>query len=183
MSIIYTTADGRVYETGDGAVLVIGTSLLTGMITDRTWEDVNRWRLLRNKGLAGMTVDERSEWMNPMKGRYDYTDLNRVEVAVRVISNRVRELGYVHPSLTTKTNWTRDDVPTREDWERYFSNVETLRSVIPVFDTTPDTPVVGQKLNYARANDIEQILVDIDDVAMKIQDSWQYAGDFYLGEV
>lgn len=183
MSIIYTTADGKAYTAADGSVLVLDGSTKLSLITDRTKADVDRWRVLHNKGWEGMTEDERSEWLGQMKGRYDHTDWNRVEDAVRTLSERVREWGYTHPSLTTKINWTRDDVPSRTEWERYFGNVAILRNAIRVFDNTPPAPTVNQKLNYERANDLEQILTDIDDVTVKIKDSWLYAGDIYLGEV
>lgn len=184
MATIYTTADGKAYTTENGTVLIIGDpSVLAGLITDRTQADVDRWRTLRDKGWERMTEAERSEWLGRMKGRYDHTDWNRVEEAVRVVSERVREWGYTHPSLTTKTNWTQEDVPSHEDWERYFGNVAILRNAIPVFDETPVAPVVAQKLNYVRANNLEQILVDIDSVTEKIRDSWCYAGDIYFGEV
>lgn len=183
MSTIYTTADGKAYITENGTVLIIGNPLLAGLITDRTQEDVNRWSILRDKGWERMTEDERSEWLGQMKGRYNHTDWNRVEEAVGVLSERVREWGYTHPHLTVKTDWNREDVPTREDWERYFGNVAVLRSAVRVTDKTPGAPTVHHRFNYARANDLEQILVDIDSVTEKIQESWCYAGDIYLGEV
>ncbi len=40
------------------------------LITDRTGQDVSRWRELHDKGWLGMTEAEQSEWMGEMKGRY-----------------------------------------------------------------------------------------------------------------
>lgn len=153
------------------------------LITDRTQADVDRWKLLHDRGLTRMSAAEQAEWLGEMKGRYDHRDLNRVEQAVSIVSDMIRELGYVHPRLTVKTNWTREDISTRGDWERYFGNVATLREAITVLPSTPGTPSVNDRLNFERANELEQILVDIDDVAARIQKSWYYAGDIYLGEV
>lgn len=153
------------------------------LITDRTQSDVDRWKTLRDKGWLRMSAAEQAEWLAEMKGRYDYRDLNRVEQAVAVVSDLIRELGYVHPRLTVKTDWTREDIPTREDWERYFGNVATLRKAITILHSTPGVPSMNDRLNYEQANALEQILVDIDDVATRIPKSWLYAGDIYLGEV
>ena len=153
------------------------------LITDRTQSDVDHWKALRDKGWNRMSTAEQAAWLAEMKGRYDHRDFNRVEQAVSVVSDRLRELGYVHPPLTVKTDWTRAEIPTRGDWERYFGNVATLRKAITVLHSTPGMPSMNDRLNFERANALEQILVDIDDVATKISESWHYAGDISLGEV
>ena len=153
------------------------------LITDRTQSDVDRWKALRDKGWNRMSTAEQATWLAEMKGRYDHRDFNRVEQAVSVVSDRLRELGYVHPPLVVKTDWNRADIPTREDWERYFGNVATLRKAITVLHSTPGMPSMNDRLNFERANALEQILVDIDDVTTKISTSWHYAGDISLGEV
>ena len=153
------------------------------LITDRTSADVERWRTLHDKGWAAMTADERTEWLGEMKGRYTHTDMNRVESAVAVVSERLRELGYLHPHLSVKTDWSGSGLPTRVDIDRYFGNVAALRSSIAVLPGTPAAPTTKNKLNHQTANDLEKILVNIDDVATKIQRSWCYAGDISLGEV
>lgn len=43
-------------------------SVIDTLVTDRTAADVTRWRVLREKGLAGMTTDELTEWLAGMKG-------------------------------------------------------------------------------------------------------------------
>ena len=153
------------------------------LITDRTSADVERWKTLRDKGWNRMSAAEQAEWLGEMKGRYDHRDLNRVEQAVSLVSDMIREMGYVHPRLTVKTDWTREDIPNREDWTRYFSNVATLREAITVLHTTPGVPSMNDRLNHDRANALEQILVDIEDVVTRIQKSWYYTGEIYLGEV
>ena len=72
------------------------------LITDRTKADVERWKTLRDKGWNGMTEAERNEWLGVIvpkpsasKGMYTHRDMNRVESAVKQISERMRELGYL----------------------------------------------------------------------------------------
>ena len=153
------------------------------MIIDRTKQDVARWRELHDKGWDAMTAAERTEWLGEMKGRYNHTDMNRVESAVEALSARFVEEGYLASPLTVKTDWNRWSCPTLTDMERYLGNIERLRKLVPVYPTTPVTPTVKQKLDYNLANDIEKILVDLDDILTKIPQSVYRAGEIYSGEV
>ena len=182
MAVLYTTADGIPYGAADGTLLVLFSEDLE-LITDRTAADVERWRYLHDKGWQNMSDAEREEWQAQMNGRYDYRDLNRVENAVQSLSKRLKELGYLHGVQSINTGWTREDIPSLSDWKRYYENVSKLRDCIRVLDTTPAAPALPQKLNYVLANNLEQVLLDIDDVSTKITKSWCYAGDICLGEV
>lgn len=160
------------------------------LITDRTALDVERWIELRNKGWNGMSDSERSEWLgeltttpNAAKGMYSYKDLNRVESAVKALSERLNTLGYKHSPLTVKLNWTYTDEVWRGDMERYLNNIEALRETVTVFPNTPPTPTPNDNLNYTLANDIEKILVDIDTVATNIVKAKHYVGEIISGEV
>ena len=153
------------------------------LITDRTQADVDRWKALRDKGLQGMNADELAEWLGEMKGRYSHTDMNRVENAMLEISRNLRSLGYDVPSLFLKTNWTVRSIPTREDFDRCFGNVETLRGVLPLPATTPETPTTESRWNYIAANDLEKILEVIDEMTQKLVSARYYAGDIYAGEI
>jgi hypothetical protein len=152
------------------------------LITDRTARDVERWRLLHSKGWAAMTAAEKAEWQTSLKGAYNYVDMNRVESAVEFIANELTEAGYyVAPEV--KKNWTVKDHPTKDDMVRYYDNVELLRSILPVYSTTPKTPTLSKKMDYQVANNIEQILSDVDRRINGIKQSWYYAGDVFAGEI
>lgn len=153
------------------------------MITDRTEQDVARWKELHDKGWAAMTAAERAEWSGEMKGRYAATDMNRVEAAVDALSARFVEAGYLSAPLTVRTNWNMWGVPTRADMIRYLGNIATLRGLMVMYETTPEAPTINQPFNYERANDIEKILLDIDKLLTSIPQSWIYAGEIYSGEV
>ena len=165
-------------------------ALKPSFITDRTSGDVDRWRLLRDKGWLGMTEEERLEWLGETsvipaayRGMYTHNDMNRVENAVKIIVGIFEEAGYDVPILDTKTDWTHADVVTREDIERYYSNVAILRDFMAVYPDTPKAPTIKDRLNYLVANDIEKILMDVHGVANNISKSWYYAGDVCSGEV
>ena len=152
------------------------------LVADRTERDVERWRLLHRKGWDALTEAEKAEWKTALKGAYNYEDMNRVESAVVFIANRLGESGYfvapvVHPE------WHLGDHPTKADMDRYFGNIALLRSILPLYSTTPTAPTTGKKMDYLAANDIEKILSDIDRQITAINQSWYYAGDVFTGEV
>ena len=152
------------------------------LITDRTQRDVERWRLLHSKGYDALTDAEKAEWQTALKGAYNYVDMNRVESAVAFVANRLGELGYfVSPEV--KATWSITDHPTKADMNRYFGNIALLRSVLPLYQTTPKAPTTSKKMDYLVANDIEKILSDIDRQIATINQSWYYAGDVFTGEI
>lgn len=160
------------------------------LITDRTTRDVERWKMLRDKGWGAMTTEERREWLGEIsptpaasKGMYTHNDLNRVESAVKAILERFEEAGYKTPNLVVKTDWTYQDTVWRTDMERYYSNIATLRDFLVVYPTTPRAPTVNKKLDFKIANDIEKILTDVYEIATNLPKAWYYAGDVFSGEV
>ena len=160
-------------------------------VTDRTFEDVERWRVLRDKGWLGMTEAERMEWLGEVvptpaasKGMYTYKDMNRVETIVASHVQKLSALGYNFSDIVVKTDWSyTDGQPTRSDMERYLGNIRRLRNCFMVYPTTPAAPSIDQKLNYKLANDIEQILHDIDEIIDKGNESWYFSGEVFSGEV
>ena len=160
------------------------------MITNRTASDVERWRNLRDKGWANMSTSERQEWLGEItptpaasKGMYTHNDLNRVENAVKSVAKLLEESGMNVPRMTIKTDWTYRDRLMDSDIERYFSNISTLRGLFEGYSSIPNAPKVNEKLDFNVANNIEKILVDIGDIAIKIISSRYYSGEIFLGEV
>lgn len=134
---------------------------LLSLITDRTRADV-----------ANQTD----------KGFYNATDLNRVGAAVEYIAGRFAALGYACP-VTVKKDWLTSDAPTQRQMETYRQNIVTLRGQIAVMQSTPEAPASMTGLNYVKANDIEQILLDLDALIDKLIKSWCFSGEVYAGEV
>lgn len=159
------------------------SEIVLDLITDRTQGDVDRWRELHDKGFARMSAAERTEWLGQMKGRYNHEDMNRVERAVELLSERLTEYGYLPAPLVVKTNWTAEDTPYRGDIERYFNNIAILRGTMPFPEDTPDAPKIGDRLDYIVANNIEQILFYVNSFSNNTPDAWYRAGEIFSGEV
>lgn len=116
------------------------------------------------------------------KGFYNASDLNRVGAAVEYIAGRFAALGYACP-VTVKKDWLTSDAPTASQLETYRQNIVTLRSRIAVMASTPEAPASMAGLNYVKANNIEQILLDLDALITNITKSWYFSGELYAGEV
>lgn len=172
--------DKNIVDFAETYVFPVTTSV--EMITDRTQSDVSRWRELHDKGFAAMSDEERHEWLFSSKGSYNYTDMNRVETAVQYVASRLRDTGFVVDPIV-KTTWEVNEIPSRNDMNRYYNNVAELREIIPVYPTTPESPTIEQKLSHREANALEQILFDIDELLTKIQQACFYSGEIYAMEV
>lgn len=107
---------------------------------------------------------------NAVKGAYNYSDLNRVEMAVRDISE------LLEMNLVTKTDWSVWDVPLRDDINRYLGN---LRAIRERFSRPEMLPESLDKLTYTVANDIESFL----EIAYRCADAVYRVGDVFSGEV
>lgn len=116
------------------------------------------------------------------KGFYNAADLNRVGAAVEYVAGRFQSLGYDCP-VSVKKDWSESDTPTASQMETYRQNIATLRRQIAVMQSTPETPETIPQLDYIRANNIEQILLDLDALINKLIKSWYFSGELYAGEV
>ena len=185
------------------------------LVTDRTESDAAYAKVLSGKGLNGMSNTEKAEWLSGLKGAYNASDLNRVETAVAYLAETLRTLPDILKEyaaskgvawdaffdvpydplacdLTTKIDWSINDVPTFVQMKRYLSNVVTLCEALSL-DTTylPDSMV---KLNWQGANAIEKALESLDRAIKALETeikafldktaaAWMYSGDLYAGEV
>ena len=140
--------------------LTLYYGLLT-LITDRTAEDV-----------ANKTE----------KGFYNASDLNRVGAAVQYVAERFAAQGYA-VAVSPKTDWLASDIPTASELETYRQNIATLRALIAVMKSTPETPETMRFLDYIKANDIERILLDLDTLLTNAALAWYQSGEICAGEV
>ena len=156
VSLTAVTAAG----TSTNYALTLYYGLLT-LITDRTAEDV-----------ANKTA----------KGFYNASDLNRVGAAVQYVAERFTAQGYA-VTVSPKTDWLASDIPTVSELETYRQNIAALRGLIAVIKSTPETPETMRFLDYIKANDIEQILLDLDALLTNAALAWYQSGELYAGEV
>lgn len=138
------------------------------LITDRTKADVN----------AGNA-----------KGSYNASDLNRVGAAMNYVADRLKAQGY-DPHISPKTDWKDGDWVTPAAQAVYLGDLAELRKQFALYETTPEVPprILATAINsndgltYTWANDIEQILMDLDDSITRMKVSMFYAGEIYSGE-
>lgn len=124
------------------------------LITDRTQYHVALLNRLRRKRWSSMSASEKAAWYgDAAKGAYNYTDLNRVEMAVKELAT---ELGL---NLVTKTNWTLWDVPVASEMDRYLGNVVAIRDACPKEVDFPTLPDSMSGLTHEGANSIEEVLL------------------------
>lgn len=157
-------------------------SVIDTLVTDRTEADASRYSELRDKGWAEMTTAEKAEWVAGMKGAYNASDLNRVASAMAYLSQRFASAGYSVP-VSSPTDWANGDIPTKGDMDTYLDDLRRIRAALAVMDTTPSAPGSMDYLTWAKANDIEKILVDVDDALGRLLLSPFYSGEIYSGEV
>lgn len=148
------------------------------LITDRTQAHVDLLKRLRKKPEYSMDSSEKTQWLNvAAKGAYNYSDLNRVETAVGVLSEM---MGL---NLVTKTNWTLLDRPTRSDMSRYLGNVAKIREACATAPDMPQLPDSMDNLTYKDANNIEKVLLVAYETYETIASTWIRSGEIYSGEV
>lgn len=181
VDVEFLCTDGSLICT-DGAFLVLDIGSSLDLITDRTQRDVDRVEELAEKGWAAMTEQERAEWLGEMKGAYNASDMNRVGEAIAYVAGRFNGFGY-NIQVSPKTDWTVEDIPTASQMADYLSYVKALRNAVPVMDDTPAAPAEIYGRTHQEANDIEQILLDVDALISNIAAAWYYSGDLFAGEV
>lgn len=133
------------------------------LIYDRTQEDVE----------YASNHPESTEFL---KGAYNYTDLNRVETKVKELNELLNKYNYIAGITTIKLDWSKTDFFTKADSIRYLDNINKIRQVYVVKSTTPTTPTTLNNLNYIKANDIEKILADIEDLIHGMEQYFVYSG-------
>ena len=87
------------------------------------------------------------------------------------------------PEPVDPYTWYKEDSPTLSQMEQYLSNVAELRSVFELPDHAPQAPKSMVQLTTEKANDIESVLKEVENVIILIISSFWYSGEIYSGEV
>ena len=167
------------------------STVIDTLIYDRTQADIDRLYELKNKiltqGLSALTTDEKTEYMNGMRGAYNYGDLNRVGNATSYIANRmttipteldsyraergvsdddIYHVPYDPDTVTVnpKTDWAVADTPTLTQVTTYLNDITTVRKQLTLPTDTPQTPNTLDNLTFETANNIEKILFVVDKI-------------------
>lgn len=157
-------------------------SIIDELITDRTYEDGLRADYLESKRFQDMTPEEQAEYLSPLRGRYNASDLNRVQAALEYVSNRLQEEGYI---LSPYPYWniTVQAWPFPDIVQKYLDVLKEMRSCFSMPASTPAVPRSFENMSYTTANDIEKILYDVDTLLTGAEQSRFCSGDVYSGEV
>lgn len=148
-----------------------------GEISTYTWENPYPYRLKDTLITDRTSADVRNR---TAKGVYSAEDLNRVEAATQIISNKLTEAGYV-TTVSVKTGWTMGEFPYDTEMARYMGNVKRCVDNFAKMPTTPDLPGSMDYLTHTGANTIEQCLADIDELLGNMKKCVRYSGTFYSG--
>lgn len=143
--------------------------IIDELITDRTDDDVTRWEKLRDLGYKKMSVSERNEWAQGMRGAYTPSiDMNRVGRAIRYLVDRLAEIGIV-VDAPAKVDWALEDIPTARQAAYYTQYVTRIRDALQMPDDVPTITNGLGNLTYEKANDIERILVAVSDMIHNVR--------------
>ncbi len=126
------------------------------------------------------------------KGVYNYTDLNRVESAVKELYTQLKVYMPAIDDIITKIDWApfEPDVEylsinnnwfTKEQRERYLTNVQKLAIMVVIADKI-NLPTSMDNLDYIGANNIEKAIGIIEKAIESIPINWRYCGTFQCGE-
>ena len=113
------------------------------------------------------------------KAYYNYTDLNRIEHWCEYLSKILNNYNYF-VNISIKTNWTMLDLPTQSEMERIRENVNRLKEADFSFTQIPENL---EYMTWQKANDIENILYEIDTLLKNMISQFYHCGEIYSGEV
>lgn len=157
------------------------TATTLPLITDRTQADVDFVYTLIQAIRAGIATSEQAAaFLEPQKGAYNYTDLNRVGAVINAINESLLAEGYGTEGLTMQTDWMERDPFYPSDLAEYLNGVDELKNGIPLPSATPETPNAFQP--FSNANQIEEILLLVSEILEKMMKTYRYADTFYCGE-
>lgn len=172
-------------------------SVIDKLITDRTQGDLDTLMDLLRQDMTAWTETQK-DWFRQAvsKGAYNYTDLNRVIAAMDFLEEKLVGYGYEtgyqpievgavggEDERPTMYDWIESDIPRQSQMAQYLANVAALRAALAVPPSTPAVPADMAALTFQEANDIEQILLDINTFLNNMAAAWVYSGEIFSGEV
>ena len=110
------------------------------------------------------------------KGHFQHLDMNRIEGNLEYIADSIGVI------LTSKTDWTREDLPNFQDWQRVLNNLVTVKEAWVVANI-PDNP--SHPINhYEKINIIERIEYILNNNIFGVRDMFFRCGtEAYAGSV
>lgn len=144
------------------------------LITDRTSADSARAKSFQGKKWDNLTSEEKAEYLIGLKGAYNYTDFNRVENAVKYLSDLLNMYGYRN-TVNVKTGWTPEDMQKVSEIQRYIDNIAELKN--KYYSSVEGTmPTTSTWLTIEGANYLEKILANIEELIQGMEQVFVYTG-------
>lgn len=168
LELVWYDSDDTFYSVED--TMLSGGNMITTRLSDNPWGmEYLALRITTSGGITTLNkvMLERGETRHDYtpytpilptmatKGAYNYSDLNRVEMAVEELSVNLG-LG-----LETKTDWNIWDVPTESDMNRYRDNLVMIEQHLRLEEVMGDIPPDLSKLTITHANMIEKFLMSV----------------------
>ena len=122
-----------------------------------------------------------SKWTWTPLEYLNYWDLNRIEYNTRYCYDWLQQQGYGTQTLTTKTNWTKEDIPLWSDILRIRQNVDYLQDC---FFAIPEWREIlyNNTIDADQMNAFEWDLHLIDLWLSRMVSMFVYSGEVYAGE-
>lgn len=108
---------------------------------------------------------------------YNVSDLLRVGEAVTYVADLLKSVG-CHVEVEVKLDWQMYDIPTMDQMRQYIANIQSIRSSMEMFRSTPAAPETMDGLTWQKANDIEQILLDAERIVLYVMAGLARTGQF-----
>lgn len=136
------------------------------------------------EGVLALITDRKSSDVGRNeKGYYNATDLNRVGHAIDYLKDRLYDTGY-SVEVSPKKDWTMEDIPSKAQMEHYLEDINTIKSMLTrINGEAPEPPDTMRFLRWNEANDIEQILVNMEENLNRIPPAYFYSNEIFAGEL
>ena len=149
------------------------------MIFDRTQNDVDTAKLLRDTKVKKFETLTESEIATLEKGTLTINTLNRIEEKQEDLKGILNDMGYWNTPITNKV-WGENDIFNVVDFQRILDNTNVLRNAFFVHKDTPNTPPISY--HWQDINALEKILYDLDVMINDVISHYRECGTFQSGE-
>ncbi len=147
-------------------------------VVDRTLLDVQD-ALIQIEAWRTQVANGQSPTVTELKGCLNVTDLNRIEANTRYISEFLRAYGF-QTNVTTKVDWTDEDLPNATDVNRIIDNIKEIRNKYYEPAGMPSLPQT--MVSFSDINAIERSLMLFREMLLGMVGAFRRSGTFVSGQ-
>ena len=150
------------------------------LITNRTSADASYAKSFQGKRWDDLTAEQKADYLIGLKGSYSYVDFNRVENAVKYLSEILK--AYSYPNFVNiKLNWTPSDIQKVSEIQRYIDNIAELKN--KYYSNVEGTmPTTSTWLTVEGANYLEKVLANIEELIINMEQGFIRSGVSNCGQ-